>query len=66
MKASATTTAALKSVTDSEGQFSIHREPPAQGGAAYVRCEGCGAELLCSLGGAAKLVHREGCPTGDA
>ena len=42
--------------------YSRHREPPAQGGKEYVRCEGCGRELLVELGGRDGVLHREGCP----
>jgi len=28
--------------------YSYHREPPAQGGSQYVRCEVCGGEALLS------------------
>lgn len=42
-----------------------HREPPAQGGERYVRCEGCGREVLCSLGGRGNLLHRVDCPRGE-
>jgi len=41
--------------------YSTHYEPAAQGGEEYVRCEGCGRELLLSLGGREKLVHADGC-----
>lgn len=39
-----------------------HVEPPEQGGERYLRCEGCGTELLESLGGEDNLLHRDGCP----
>jgi hypothetical protein len=42
--------------------FTEHIEPLAQGGERYVRCEGCGRELLVDLGGREKLPHRNGCP----
>jgi len=45
--------------------YTEHRESPAQGGEAYVRCEACGAELLTRLGGRERLLHRENCPHGD-
>jgi len=44
-----------------DASYTYHVEPPAQGGKRYARCEECGAELLCSLGGAEKLLHVEGC-----
>jgi hypothetical protein len=39
-----------------------HIEPAAQGGERYVRCEGCGRELLIALGGREQLPHCDGCP----
>jgi len=42
--------------------FTEHIEPAAQGGERYVRCEGCGRELLVALGGREQLPHRDGCP----
>jgi hypothetical protein len=39
-----------------------HVEPPEVGGDRYARCEGCGRELLTSLGDAAKIPHADGCP----
>ena len=45
--------------------YTIHTEPIAQGGAAYVRCEACGVELLTSLGGARNLSHARDCPEAD-
>jgi len=44
------------------GGYTEHVEPPEVGGERYVRCEGCGRELLCSLGGRERLPHPEGCP----
>ena len=58
--------------TDANGEiietpgYTTHREPPAQGGEEYVRCEGCGRELLIELGGREKLVHVDGCPNQEA
>lgn len=50
-------------VADADGDgYTEHVEPPAQGGARYVRCAGCGRELLVSLGGREKLPHVDGCP----
>ena len=42
--------------------FTEHFEPLDQGGKRYVRCEGCGRELLVDLGGRKQLAHRDGCP----
>jgi hypothetical protein len=42
--------------------YTRDREPPAQGGKEYVRCERCGRELLVELGGRDGILHREGCP----
>jgi hypothetical protein len=42
--------------------YTEHIEPPEQGGEKYVRCEGCGRELLECLGGREKLAHVDGCP----
>lgn len=36
-------------------------EAPEQGGEKYVRCEGCGRELLSKYGGQAKLPHADDC-----
>jgi len=47
---------------DDRPGYTRHREPPAQGGKEYVRCEGCGRELLVELGGRDGVLHREGCP----
>ena len=44
------------------GGYTEHVEPLEVGGERYVRCEGCGRELLCSLGGRERLPHPEGCP----
>lgn len=40
-------------------------EPADQGGEKYVRCEGCGRELLSKYGGRRKLSHREDCAHAD-
>lgn len=45
--------------------ITTHYEPAEQGGEKYVRCEGCGREILSELGGRSKLVHPEGCPHAD-
>jgi hypothetical protein len=44
--------------------YTEHREPPAQGGERYVRCEACGRELLCELGGRDALLHAPECTHG--
>lgn len=51
-----------RSATTDDAQYTTHREPPHVGGKRYVRCEGCERELLVSLGGRDKLVHRDDCP----
>jgi hypothetical protein len=43
-------------------EYSTHMEPPTVGGQRYVRCEACGAELLCALGGADRMTHAADCP----
>ena len=43
--------------------YTRHRESPRQGRKEYVRCEGCGRELLVELGGRDGILHPEGCPT---
>ena len=54
-----------KQTTAQEGTgsgYTYHVEPPEVGGERYARCEGCGRELLTSLGGAAKIPHADSCP----
>jgi hypothetical protein len=46
---------------ESQTDYTEHIEPLSQGGKRYVRCEGCGRELLVDLGGRERLVHRDGC-----
>lgn len=46
-------------------EFTQHVEPPEQGGERYVRCGGCGAEILSKLGGRDAMIHREGCPISE-
>lgn len=41
--------------------YTEHVEPRSQGGARYVRCEGCGREVLTSIG-REQLIHTDGCP----
>ena len=50
-------------VETSEETYTYHREPEAQGGARYVRCEACGAE--CVPADPDRLYHRDGCSEGD-
>jgi len=51
-----------KSGPTTDVQITYHIEPAAQGGEQFARCESCGRELLCSLGGAESILHREDCP----
>lgn len=44
-----------------DATFTEHFEPLDQGGKRYVRCEGCGRELLVDLGGREQLPHRDRC-----
>jgi len=43
--------------------YSYHREPVAQGGRRYVRCEGCGTEAIPAR--PERIPHRDGCPVSD-
>ncbi|GGN26987.1 SWIM zinc finger family protein [Halarchaeum nitratireducens] len=45
---------------DSLPEITHHVEPPAQGGEHYIRCEGCGVEVL--GGDTSRLPHKDGCP----
>ena len=42
-----------------------HVEPADQGGAAYWRCDGCGAEAVTSIP-RQDVDHRDGCPNGNS
>ncbi|MFC7158012.1 SWIM zinc finger family protein [Halomarina halobia] len=53
----------LEGEDEGEGEYTYHVEPPAEGGQRYVRCDGCGRELLMSLGGRNALLHAADCPT---
>ncbi|QCC60763.1 hypothetical protein NP511_02130 [Natrinema thermotolerans] len=53
--------AGLESTGTTDESFTHHVEPLEQGGEPYVRCEGCGRELLEKLGGADQLTHANGC-----
>ena len=44
-----------------ERRFTIHIEPPEQGGKAYARCSGCGREILTEIG-IEWLSHPSNCP----
>ena len=46
-----------------EEPYTYHTEPPAQGGARYVRCERCGAEVIPA--DPDRMAHKRGCPEGD-
>ncbi len=63
-----TTTTGNPSTANRNEQTTIteHVEPLAQGGKRYVRCEACGRELLCALGGRTGLPHTDECPLGEA
>jgi len=50
------------SATTDDASYTEHIEPAAQGGERYVRCEGCGRELLVALGGREQFPHRDECP----
>lgn len=52
-------------ILDESPGYTEHVEPAKQGGERYVRCEGCGRELLVALGGKENLVHADGCPNGE-
>lgn len=41
-------------------EITIHVEPPEQGGAAYLRCEGCTREVIGT--DESRLSHRNECP----
>ena len=56
-------TQAQKSEPTTDVQYTYHTEPPAVGGAEYVRCETCGVE--CVPAEPDRLSHRDGCPHGD-
>lgn len=43
-----------------EASYTYHIEPPEQGGARYVRCEGCGREVIPA--DPDRLSHPETCP----
>lgn len=44
---------------EADPEITIHVEPPEQGGAAYLRCEGCTREVIGT--DESRLSHREGC-----
>jgi len=39
--------------------YSFHREPPAQGGLRYIRCEECGSEAIPAR--PERVLHYESC-----
>jgi hypothetical protein len=41
-------------------EITEHVEPPEQGGARFIRCEGCGTEVIGT--DERRLIHREDCP----
>lgn len=43
-----------------EASYTYHVEPPEQGGARYIRCEGCGREVIPA--NPDRLSHPETCP----
>lgn len=42
--------------------YTYHYEDPKFGGAKYARCEACGRENVCEMGGAEKIHHTADCP----
>jgi hypothetical protein len=52
-----------ESVEDGRPEITEHVESPRQGGARFIRCEGCGEEVIGT--DESRLVHREDCPWGD-
>jgi hypothetical protein len=50
--------------TADEPAYSYHYEPPAVGGAQYVRCEHCGRE--CVPANLESVLHTEDCPEAAA
>lgn len=49
-------------MADGGQAYTTHIEPADQGGEEYVRCTGCGWELLTELGGWDNLPHASDCP----
>jgi hypothetical protein len=49
----------LKTSDTADTQYSYHTEPPAQGGARFVRCEECGSESVPA--DPDRVLHHEGC-----
>ena len=45
--------------------YTEHVESVEQGAEPFIRCEGCGRELLVAYGGREALPHVDGCPNGD-
>lgn len=46
-----------------EASYTYHVEPPEQGGAKYVRCEGCGREVIPA--NPDNLTHPDNCPNSE-
>lgn len=44
--------------------YTVHREPPEQGGGRYAKCRGCGREIL-PVGRFKYLTHPDDCPHAD-
>jgi hypothetical protein len=47
----------------SEAEYTYHVEPPEQGGARYVRCGGCGREVI--LADPDLIQHPNNCPNSE-
>lgn len=48
---------------ESDAPYTYHVEPPEQGGERYVRCEGCGREVIPA--DPDRLLHTDECPNGN-
>ena len=47
-----------------DSEYTVHVEPPAQGGGRYARCTGCGREII-PVGRFGALAHADKCPVGS-
>ena len=47
-----------------DSKYTIHIEPPEQGGEQYARCTGCGREII-PVGRFSVLAHAGECPVGS-
>lgn len=47
-----------------DSEYTVHVEPPAQGGGRYARCTGCGREII-PVGRFDTLTHADECPVGS-